>query len=453
MTASPRDLVRAIQAEFGEPKWEGLRVLVALSGGLDSLVLLHLLRFSPGLRRLDLQAAHFDHRMRKGSNRDALWVRGLCRAWGIPIHLGVSSTPLSSENEAREARYDFLFRVKGREGAERILTAHHGDDQAETVLFRIFRGTGLAGLAGIPSRRPPGLFRPLLPFSREVLQAYARDARIRPRNDPSNLDLGMARNTLRHVILPRVEAGVAPGARSSLRRLARLARENEVAWRSIIPGLLDSMTEAESRGIFLLRDTFLAQHPAVRVRLLRAFLQREGLILDEAGTRRVLEFTKAGASGRGLDLPGGVRFRREFHRYCLEVERNPGQDRSLDLLDPGPGEGSVLLGGRAFSVRWGGSTGIDARLGVDLPLPALDFPLRIRGWLPGDRIAMTYGTKKLKKLLAEAGVPLGERNSIPVLADSAGSILWVAGVATAASVGFIGDQARFSIGIDDTHDS
>jgi tRNA(Ile)-lysidine synthetase-like protein len=212
------------------------------------------------------------------------------------------------------------------------------------------------------------------------------------------------------------------------------------------------MTEAESRGIFLLRDAFLAQHPAVRVRLLRAFFKRGGLILDETGTRRVLEFTKAGASGRGLDLPGGFRFRREFHRYCLEEERNPGQDLSLDLPDPGPGEGTVLLGGRAFSVRWGERGGRDARFGVDLPLSGLDFPLRVRGWLPGDRISLTYGTKKLKKLLAEAGVPLGERNSTPVLTDADGAILWVAGVATAASMKFTGHQARFSIGIDETDD-
>jgi len=179
-------LVQRFQAQFSGEEWSGdpVPVLVALSGGLDSVVLLHLLRFGKGLPPVRLQAAHFDHRMRADSGSDAEWVKGLCQAWDVPLHLGLADAISASEEEAREKRYEFLLGVKDEVGARWLLTAHHADDQAETVLFRIFRGTGLPGLAGIPRRRSPGVFRPLLPFSREALEGYASCHGIRHRQDP-----------------------------------------------------------------------------------------------------------------------------------------------------------------------------------------------------------------------------------------------------------------------------
>ena len=227
-----------LRAQFTGDDWAGATqtVLVALSGGLDSLVLLHLLRFEEGLPEMRLLAAHFDHRMCSSSGLDAEWVRGLCRAWAVPLHLGRAASIPTSEEEAREARYEFLLGSKDQGDASWLLTAHHADDQAETVLFRVFRGTGLSGLAGIPRRRPPGIFRPLLPFSRETLEGYASFHGIQPRLDPSNEDVSIPRNFLRHRVIPQVEGAVAGGARSSLQRLARLARENEEAWDSLLPG-------------------------------------------------------------------------------------------------------------------------------------------------------------------------------------------------------------------------
>ena len=439
---------RFLQEHAGEG-WEGSSLMVALSGGLDSLVLLHVLRFSSLCKHVHLQAAHFDHGMRRASAGDALWVKGLCRAWEVPLHAGQTERRLSSEEEARIARYEFLVRTKAREGADWLLTAHHGDDQSETVLFRILRGTGLAGLRGIPPRRSPGVLRPFLDSSRSELEAYAREAGIRSRDDPSNLDLRIPRNFLRHVVLPQVEERVAHGASRSLQRLSRLARENEAAWDSIIPELMQDMLEVDSRGIALRRSGFLAHHAAVRGRLLRAFLRQRGLVLDETGTRRVLEFTKTGASGRTLELPHGLRFHREFDLFRLEEERNPSDD--VPILIPGPeaGSGQGVLGDRGLRARWGTGDVESGRYGVDLPLRDLDFPLRVRGWHPGDRISLSYGTKKLKKLLAEAGVPVGVRSRIPVLADQKGRILWVAGITSAASMSGTIGRGRFHIGIDD----
>ena len=184
----PGDLLRRFIRELSGPEdpQDGDSLLVALSGGLDSLVLLHLLRFGQGLPSFRLHAAHFDHRMRPGSEADSLWVKGLCQAWGVPLQKEEAISPPASEEEAREMRYEFLFRAREGCGARWLLTAHHADDQAETVLFRALRGTGLHGLSGIPRRREPGILRPLLSFTREELEDYAGLRGVRSREDPSN---------------------------------------------------------------------------------------------------------------------------------------------------------------------------------------------------------------------------------------------------------------------------
>jgi tRNA(Ile)-lysidine synthase len=427
-------------------------VVVAVSGGLDSLVLLHLLRFAPGIPSFRMMVAHFDHRMRAESGEDALWVRGLCRAWDVECSLGRASTIPRSESEARELRYDFLLEALRRHHGRWLLTAHHADDQAETVLFRVLRGTGLKGLAGIPTSRPPGIYRPLLSFGRSELRTHARHVGIRPRLDASNFDLTHPRNLLRHEILPRLEENAAPRARASLLRLARLARENEAAWRSLLPQLLDGVMEEDEGGIFIVREAFLAYHPAVRTRLLREALNRYGIGLDESGTRAVLEFTRTGASGRSLDLPGGYSLTREFHRLRLVSSAETPGDRPLLLTGATPGFGEAEVGGRKVRVCWGEKVPEDCSEVVSMALSSLDFPLQLRGWTAGDRMTLPYGSKKLKKLLAEARIPQSERVRTPVLVDSRGRVLWAAGLPTSALVQVREGESLFYFGIREIHE-
>jgi tRNA(Ile)-lysidine synthase TilS/MesJ len=153
-------------------------------------------------------------------------VRGLCRGWGVALHEGRAAAPLRGEAAAREARYAFLRRVRELTGATHLATAHHADDQAETVLFRVLRGTGIDGLAGIPAADGDGTVRPLLGFTRDEVGRYARRAGLRWREDPTNALADAARNRIRLELLPRIERTVAPGARRALARLASLAAED-----------------------------------------------------------------------------------------------------------------------------------------------------------------------------------------------------------------------------------
>ena len=430
------------RAAFGE------RVLVAFSGGVDSVALLHLLRFAPELRGLEVVVAHFDHRMRPGSAADARWAEALADRWQVPIELGVAAAPPRSEAAARRARYTWLHDVRARVDAHWIVTAHHADDQAETVLFRMARGTGVAGLRGIPVRRGR-LLRPLLRIWKEDLEAYARLHELDYRVDPTNTDVSYARNLIRHRIIPELE-GAAPGARRALVRLSRLAAGEESAWRALLPHLMDELVvEHEKERVVLQRQVLLGWPRGLRARVLRQLVRSLGVSLDEAGTRALIEFTTVGASGRGVALSGGLVLARDFDRLVLIREEAARDERPLEIPAPGrrdssgqsQGVGETNIGGRRLVAFWstaglfageaGRSPGDEV---ASFPLARLVFPLHLRPWRAGDRIRLPYGLKKLKKLLGEARIPASERRSVAVLVDAVDRVVWVPGVARAADL-------------------
>lgn len=406
-------------------------VLVALSGGLDSVVLLHLLRFA---LPHPVHAAHFDHAMRADSAADAAWVRGLCLAWRVPLHTARAALPPRSEADARAARYAFLHEAARAAGVRRIATAHHRDDQLETVLFRLARGTGLRGLAGIPAVRGD-VIRPLLPFPRRDLLAYARAHRLRWREDPSNAGLAYARNRIRHGLLPAV---FAAGLDRRLEALAAIARGVEQWWRQEMRELLrEADLQPLTDGWSLARGGLRDYHPATRARVMRYLLRRLGVVPDRRATRSAARFIDTAASGARLSLGGGTRIEREFERILLRRPADPGTgtaDRPIVIGSPDAGAGYALIGGVRYLVRWGMTQ--DAARGPDrsaFDAAALRFPLELRGWRPGDRIYLGFGTKKLKKLFAEKRVGAGQRARVPVLAEQRadGRVLWVKDVAHA----------------------
>ena len=404
------------------------RVVVALSGGLDSVVLLHLLRF--GTARV-ISATHFDHAMRPGSGADAQWVAGLCRAWDVPLAAARAEDPPRSEAAARELRYAFLHAAAERFAAETLVTAHHADDQAETVLFRLARGTGLAGLAGIPERR--GIIaRPLLAFTRAELATYAMSAGITWRDDPTNKSLRYVRNRIRHRVIPELERA-QPGATRRIARIAQSAAAAEMAWRGIVAAAVQDVVEHADGDAFLLaRERLLAYDPHVRARVIRHLLDRLGSRPDRAGTRSAVAFISSGMSGGGVELPGDVRLEREFDRLWLRrVGLEPQvPDVALGIVDAQPGAGVFVAGGRKYAACWA-PAGQVARAGhaARFDPSSLRFPLVLRGWRPGDRIRLAYGSKKLKQLFQERRIGRRGRASVPVLIDRDGLVLWAVGVA------------------------
>jgi tRNA(Ile)-lysidine synthase len=422
------------------------RVLVAVSGGVDSLVLLHLLRFGVTDFPLHLEAAHFDHRMRSGSGADADWVRGLCRAWEVPVHVGHAGVIPPNEASARAARYSFLENVANEVGATRIATAHHADDQAETVLFRIRRGTGLDGLSGIPVRRGR-VVRPLLGASRAEIEAYARAHALTRREDPTNWSRRYARNRIRHDLLPRLEAE-APGVRAALVRLAERAAGYRRAWSRRLAEIEQAVITAEdTAAILLAREKLLEYHPDLRARLLRRFLGRLGDAPGRAGTAALQAFINSGQSGSTIHLKDGLRAEREFD--AIRLSRSEPEtarfDRSLSIVGSTAGTGQAIIGGRRWVVHWAAAEAGASENSILLDPARIRFPLLVRSWAPGDRIRLPIGSKKLKKLFAEKRWGRLRRQRVPVLVDANREVLWVVGLARAAGVVNEGNGLRVTV--------
>ena len=423
--------------------------IVGVSGGLDSMTLLYLMRFAGPAPELSLHAAHLDHRMRAGSGADAAWVRGICDEWGVTFHLRTAAEPVRSEAEGRELRYAFFEEVRHGTGAEAVtMTGHTADDQAETVLFRIARGSGPRGLRGVHPRRPPALLRPLLPFWRRELEAFAAARGIPSREDPSNRDPCWTRNRLRHQILPALEEAV-PGAGAALVSLAGTSRLESGALNELLDQRIEALTvaarpfaprrpgpatDSPPRALHLDREALAAASDPVLTLLLRRAVSRLGGRPGQAATDDLLRFVRSSPSGRRLTLAGGVTVDHRLGEIRIRRAEDgglapPGRGSAALRIDAEPGEGAFASGRWRADVAWGPAPRRGFPLVARFLSGVVPFPLSLRPWAPGDRIDMPYGSKKVKKILLEARIPADRRPGFPVLADAEGAIVWIPGVA------------------------
>ncbi len=400
-----------------------------------------------------ITAAHFDHRMRPGSDVEATWVRDLCRSRNVVCRVGRAHRVPRGEADARDLRYAFLVDARAELGGDLLATAHQADDQAETVLFRLLRGSGLRGLAGIPPLRPPQIVRPLLPFWRSEIAQHARASGLAYLSDPTNRDTAITRNWLRHRLIPVLEAREGPALRQDLVRLGVVAgRAVEAVSRRLETAVERLELEGSETRIVVARTSFQAYDSHVRAHLLRALVARVGPRLGRVGTRLALEFINTGSSGRQIQLTGGVTLRREFDRLIFERRDLSASepDRDLVIADAQSGSGAVTIGGVDWRVRW--STGGASEDGgpedevARFELSELDFPLAVRGWRPGDRIRMPGGTRKLKRVFGDRKVVCSERRRLPLVVDQAG-VLWVVGQVQAARATHREAGATFTIAL------
>ncbi len=391
-------------------------VLCAVSGGADSMCLLHLLRAS-GCR---VTAAHFEHGIRgEESLRDAAFVEGFCRDRGIPFVLEHGDVPafaaarsLGLEEAARTLRYDFLQRTAEARGATLIATAHTLDDLAETMLFNLARGAGNAGLRGIPARRG-NIVRPLLSVSRREVEAYLLEHGVPHVEDSTNDDDAFSRNLIRHRVVPAL-LEINPRFPEAAARAARLADRDEEYLLSQAAAFLAGQSVKEGLDIASLR----ALHPAVSSRVLRLLIPGLSLL----HTERALAFLEGSAPAL-LELPG-LSLRRERGRLYL------GKDEPAALPDRPliPGQSLELpeLGLRIDCeiCRYAGEVN-DLFKTSFLKYEMIVPDLLCTGRRPGDRLhPQGRGCgKSLKALLTERGVPLGERRRIPVIRDAKGPLL------------------------------
>lgn len=373
-------------------------LVCAVSGGADSVALLFAMYLLKDKLDIHLSAAHFNHRLRgEESDRDARFVEAFCGGLGIPLYMGegtVTAGAKGLEAAARDARYAFLMGLSGK-----IATAHTADDNAETVLLHLVRGTGLKGLGGIPpvSGR---LIRPMLTVTRREVEAFLAEYSLKHVEDSSNETDAFLRNRIRHDVMPLLRRE-NPRIGENLSRLALGLRQDE--------DYLQRQSSLPLPGVSQLRQL----HPAVRWRYLRRFLEDSGVREPEQSHVELAEALvfSENPSARG-HFPGGKTIAREYDRLVLLEDSADIPARVLAC--PGwtelPEAGLAAVCAPAEKLENGPD--------VFTIVPQGQMILRSRGC--GDTLRLSGGSKLLKKRMIDRKIPAAQRGRIPVLCDEAG---------------------------------
>ena len=399
-------------------------LVLGASGGADSTALALLLAELREEFALVLHVAHFDHRARpRAAAADAAFVAELANHIGATLRVGRADAPPTNEDDARNSRYDFLRRVARDLGATAIATGHTRDDQAETVLLHLARGSGIAGLAGMRPERD-GIVRPLLAIGRSDTVAVCAAARIVPREDPTNRSLRFARNRIRHRVLPEL-AKLNPEVTSAVARLADAAAVVADTTADTAEATLDTAENEDALDL----DRLPPQDDARGEALALWWARRTGQRLTARHRSALGELAASTSGSRSLDLPGG-RALREYKTLRIVV-RDPGSapaDRGSAQLDKKSLRNGPVTLERGTTADWHGwrfawGVNIDGPSQVGL----IDGDrVMVRGRRPGDRMNGPRGAK-VQDVFTDAKVPARERDEWPlVTADEA--VVWIPGI-------------------------
>ncbi len=419
-------------------------VVVAVSGGPDSLCLLHILREIAPRFDLRLVVAHLNHALRPEAGHEEEYVRQTALRWSLPVESRTVDVRalkvargVSEEVAGRQARYRFFHETAEKYGAEKIALGHHLDDQAETVLLNLFRGSGVDGLAGILPRSRSGglvLIRPLLCLWQAEIEDYCAVKGLQPCRDDSNLKRDYTRNKIRNELIPLLEREYNPRIRRALCSLSHLAADDRRYLRSRAVRALHKISRVTAGRVEIGTGPLAKLSPALQGRVLRLALELLGA-RSGIGRKHIQLLTamamKTGRSRR-LNLPGELVATSGYGLLVLGKACMDRRERGRQFNLPVPGR--VNLPGQAV---------ITARLAVPGELswpPApfqayLDYDLLPAGELfvghrqAGDRFYPqgAPGPKKLKDFFIDRKIATGRRNMVP-LVRAAGEIIWVAGV-------------------------
>ncbi len=406
------------------------KLLVAVSGGPDSMALLHLCTH---YLQVPVGVFHLNHGFRESAEDEAVFVEKMANSWSVDSHIYrynvveyLERTGESSQEGARNVRYSLLQDCVSQYGYTKVVTGHHAHDQGETVLMRILRGSGVLGLAGIKPIRDQYI-RPLLFSPKAEILAYCEENQIAYCQDESNFSDKYFRNKIRLDLLPYLEREYSPQIYKQLCNLAETARADDLELHQQAQALFSRLTWQEEERIYLDRRCFQKASLSMQRRLLRlCFVHGLGnagsLDFDHIEELRKKVLAKGPFS---VELPL-INVTGTANTVIFGIpERNRWDARPLAL----PGQvtvGRFRITARIFSLR---DSEIRSDNCEDFALEDLHFPLEIRPRRPGDRLQVfgQQGTKKVKDILINEKIPLHLRDELPLVCDQMG-ILWICGV-------------------------
>ncbi len=439
-------------------------VLVAVSGGADSVVLLHLLSGLKEELGLRLEVAHLQHGIRgEEAREDALFVANMAERLALPFHLRDVDLPKmrsekgkgNIEAMAREERYRFFVATAEEHGIHKVATAHTRDDQVETLLMWLLRGSGRRGLGGMPpvhrlictqgtAREAPLLVRPLIEVSRKEIICYLKAEGLQVRMDRTNLDPAPMRNWIRLHLLPQIRERMDPHLDERLAHLADLLREEE----EILERMAREHLQRVVRGGNLVRESLLQEGQAMQRRLVRLWIEAALGDLRGIGFHHIeeaLRFIAQGPPQGRLSLPRGWNLVKCYEAVYLEKKgrkRKPvGYSYTL------PREGELLIPEAEVKIQSSRtslfrSVRSQDNLEAFFDLAFLPDNLTVRNFRPGDRFQPLgiQGHKKVKDLFVDKKVPLSVRSTLPLLL-ARGEILWIPGYGR-SEIAKVGSETR-----------
>ncbi|MFC1915017.1 tRNA lysidine(34) synthetase TilS [Chloroflexota bacterium] len=425
------------------------KLLVAVSGGPDSICLLHILVEMQKELGIGLHIAHLNHQLRGAeSEADAQYVAGLAQQLHLPATIEARDVKgyqarqrVSPEEAAREVRYGFLAQAAGAIGADRVAAGHTADDHIETILMHLIRGTGIRGLRGLqPVSRWPSpdnnltIVRPLLAVNREETVNYCQHHQLKPRTDTSNRSLSPLRNRIRQQLLPLLRS-YNPRVAEALIRTARIAGDDIDLLDGESNRLWHEIAQKQGNTIILDKEKFLESPPARQRHLLRMSIEKLSGNLKDIEAHHTAEIIAAlnKPAGKMLNLPSGLVFSIDYHRYVLGPD--PAALAPLPVL---PGEIELKLPGTTQIPGWRIEAAIIGREAMKndaddssahLDLDKTGDKLTVRRRKTGDRfqpLGMSQ-PKKLGEFMIDSKIPGAWRERIPIVC-SPQHIVWVAGL-------------------------
>ncbi len=405
------------------------------------MALLHVLLALKDELELDLFVAYYDHRLRKESLKEALFVKSYAEKLGLPFILAAAPVKLYAKREkisleaaGRELRYRFFERIAEEYELNRVALAHQADDLAEEVLLRFIRGAGRRGLAGIPVKRGGIFIRPLLMVSREEIEDFLKKENIPYIEDPSNEDPRFLRNRVRHLLIPFLEKHFHKNVKGCLKRTALLVAEEEEFLGCLALEKLQKHGRREA-GAFHLSVRGLVNVPLVlRRRMYLEALKAIGVPLFRIRLSHIeqIESLLTGKTRGNINLPGGFIARREPGRLVFKKIEAPVKPFREEIS----GTGEYILPNKIVLRVYYARAEEAPKGALVLDPQKIEFPLIVRSAIPGDRIRLAglSGRKKLKKIFWEHGLTHDERRLWPVI-EKDGQIIGIPGLAIAENLG------------------
>jgi tRNA(Ile)-lysidine synthase len=437
---------------------EHKKIVVGVSGGPDSLALLHYLLRQKEKRSLSIVVAHVDHMFRgQESFDDAMFVKNYCEQNAIPFEMAQINVPermklsgKSSELEAREARYEFFAKVMKKYGYSILALAHHGDDQVETILMRLTRGSTGKARAGIPFTRPfenGVIFRPFLCVTKDEIKQYCNKYYLEPRIDSTNETDLYSRNRFRKKVLPFLKKENGHVHEHFQRYSEELQSDESFLQELTVQSMNTVMKIDEVNGISIDIKKFLEMPlPLQRrgIQLILNYLYKEKpASLSAIHIDQILSFIHQPRSSGQLDLPNGLKVIRSYFDLCFQFQVIESESYHFEMNGPG-----------VVDLPYGGSIQLSL---IEKPVithhsyavfnaDKLKWPITIRSRKTGDRMTLKgmSGSKKLKSIFIDSKVPLPERDKWPVITDGEGCIIWLPGLKKSSDEG-MDDKANHYI--------